>query len=129
LSVAKPVSLAEVARLAAVVAQLHNDQDSTPPKAEVAAATRIACALLASRYPGGTVELRVPPYAAVQLGLGDRGRHTRGTPPNVVETDPISLLLLASGALSWTQARHGHRVRASGTAADLTSLWPLPELS
>ena len=62
------------------------------------------CGLLALRYPGGTVELRVPPFAAVQLGIGDRGRHTRGTPPNVVQLDAATLLRLAGGSLTWDEA-------------------------
>jgi hypothetical protein len=126
--VAKPVSQVEVAKLAAVVAALSRERPNPVPPADLGAATRTACALLAVRFPGGTVELRVPPYAAVQLGLGDRGRHTRGTPPNVVETDPITLLKLASGTLSWADARADHLVQASGIASDLTEVWPLLEL-
>ena len=86
------------------------------------------CALLAARYPGGSVELRVPPFAAVQLGIGERGRHTRGTPPNVVQTDALTLLRLAGGSLSWVDALATHAVRASGVHSDLAALWPLPEL-
>jgi hypothetical protein len=99
------------------------------PKAELAASARTICALLAARFPGGTVELRVPPHAAVQLGFGERGRHTRGTPPNVVQTDAPTLLALAAGILSWPQARELRLVQASGILADLDQIWPLPELS
>ena len=63
----------------------------------VAAATRTLAEILAGQHPGRSVEVRVPPYAAVQCGIGDPGpTHTRGTPPNVVETDPITFLRLAS---------------------------------
>lgn len=83
------------------------------------------CALVTERYPGRDVELRVPPFAAVQLGSGERGAHTRGTPPNVVETDAVTLLRLASGVLAWPDATGAHLVRASGTRSDLARLWPL----
>lgn len=71
------------------------------------------------------MELRVPPYAAVQLAAdGDTGpTHTRGTPPNVVETDPETLLRLAAGSLTWADAVAAHRVRTSGVHADLGSLF------
>ncbi len=110
--------------VAALAAESH--QPSTP---ELADAARTICALLAVRYPGGFVELRVPPYAAVQLGIGDRGRHTRGTPPNVVQTDATTLLRLAGGLLSWGDALSGRLVQASGVHSDLSELWPLPELA
>jgi hypothetical protein len=107
---------------------LRDPEIADPPAAEIAAAVRTVCALLAERFPGGTVELRVPPYAAVQLGIGERGRHTRGTPPNVVQTDPLTVLELADGTLGWAQARESHRVQASGIYAELAALWPLDEL-
>jgi len=106
---------------------------ATPPvelsKADQATTARTICALLAIRFPGGSVELRVPPFAAVQLGIGERGRHTRGTPPNVVQTDADTLLKLAAGALSWDRARELRLVQASGIYAELGQLWPLPELT
>ena len=74
------------------------------------------------------MELRVPPFAAVQLGIGERGRHTRGTLPNVVQTDAGTLLELATGRLSWTDAITARRVQASGIHSDLSELWPLAEL-
>jgi hypothetical protein len=127
--VAKPISPAEVVRLSASVAALAGDPDVHLPAAELAAGSRTVCGLLAVRYPGGTVELRIPPFAAVQLGLGERGRHTRGTPPNVVQTDPVTLLRLAGGQLSWAEATNQHLVSASGVYADLSLLWPIPELA
>ncbi|PFG17271.1 hypothetical protein ATK74_1837 [Propionicimonas paludicola] len=95
---------------------------------DLARAARTTCALLGARYPGGSVEVRVPPVAAVQLGIGERGRHTRGTPPNVVQTDAITLLRLAGGTLGWADALADHLVTASGVHSDLDGLWPLPEL-
>lgn len=119
---------AQVRRLADVVAALAAGAQD-PSAAELADAARTACALLAIRYPGGFVELRVPPYAAVQLGVGERGRHTRGTPPNVVQTDAATLLRLAGGMLAWEDALAAHLVQASGIHSDLSELWPLPELA
>jgi hypothetical protein len=91
------------------------------------AALRIAVRLLAdrlaSRHPGRSVEVRVPPYAAVQCIAGPR--HTRGTPPNVVETDPATFVGLACGFISWEAAAADGRVRASGERSDLRPYLPL----
>jgi len=78
---------------------------------------------LADRAPGRSVELRVPPYTAVQAVAGPR--HTRGTPPNVVETDPVTWLRLATGRLSWVDAVHSGQLTASGDRADLSPYLPL----
>ncbi len=115
-----PDELALLHRVLRTVSEGHE-----PPAADVPLATRIACRLLALRHPGGSVELRVPPLAAVQLGIGERGAHTRGTPPNVVETDAGTLLRLAAGTLSWSDAVGTHRVTASGAHADLAEVFPL----
>jgi hypothetical protein len=112
----------------AAVRALRDPDRENPPASEIAAAVRTVCALLAQKFPGGTVELRVPPYAAVQLGIGERGRHTRGTPPNVVQTDPLTVLALADGTLAWADARQLRQVQASGIYAELAPLWPLDEL-
>jgi uncharacterized protein (TIGR03083 family) len=85
--------------------------------------TRFLAALLAARAPGRCVELRVPPYAAVQCVPGPA--HTRGTPPNVVETDPLTWLDLATGRLDWAVAVASGRVTASGSRADLGAHLPL----
>ena len=85
----------------------------------VAVAVRATLEVLAERAPGRTVEVRVPPYGAVQCIPGPR--HTRGTPPNVVETDPTTWLRLAAGRVPWAAAD----VRASGQRADLTGQLPL----
>jgi hypothetical protein len=80
-------------------------------------------AVLAERAPGGSVEVRVPPYAAVQAVPGVR--HTRGTPPAVVELDAETWISLATGRLSWRDAESDGRVRASGERADLSPFLPL----
>jgi hypothetical protein len=79
--------------------------------------------LLASRVPGRSVEVRVPPFGAVQAVAGPR--HTRGTPPNVVELDPRSWMLLAAGRLDWAAAVTSGSVQASGPRADLSGYLPL----
>ena len=82
--------------------------------------------LLADAHPGRSVEVRIPPYAAVQCGLGDPGpTHTRGTPPNVVETDALTFLRLATGRLSWSDVVAAGKVHASGLRADLSTALPL----
>ncbi len=86
-------------------------------------AVRATLLWLAQQYPGGAVEIRVPPVAAVQAIAGLR--HTRGTPPNVVETDPNTWLALVSGRLTWADARSVGLVRASGTRADLSDVLPI----
>ena len=80
-------------------------------------------AVLAERAPGSSVEVRVPPYAAAQVIPGVR--HTRGTPPAVVETDADTWIALATGDLSWAEAEAQGRVRASGERADLSPYLPL----
>lgn len=90
----------------------------------LAPAVRHTLELFAEEHPGGAVELRVPPFAAVQAIAGTR--HTRGTPPAVVETDAGTWLSLVSGQLSWADAVSDGRVRASGERSDLTDLLPLP---
>ncbi|WP_328447278.1 MULTISPECIES: sterol carrier family protein [unclassified Amycolatopsis] len=94
-----------------------------PARPELAAAVRLSLRALAADAPGRTVEVRVPPFAAVQCVDGPR--HTRGTPPNVIETDPRTWLELATGRLDWTTAVAGGRVSASGSRADLSQWLPL----
>ncbi|MFI6033823.1 sterol carrier family protein [Streptomyces sp. NPDC051315] len=89
----------------------------------LAAATRLLADALAVKAPGGATEVRVPPYAVVQCVEGPR--HTRGTPPNVVETDPLTWVRLATGRLAWKDAVEDAKVSASGERADLTELLPL----
>jgi uncharacterized protein (TIGR03083 family) len=89
----------------------------------LAACTRLLADALAARAPGGATEVRVPPYAVVQCVEGPR--HTRGTPPNVVETDPLTWIRLATGRLDWRTAVEDAKVSASGERADLSGLLPL----
>ena len=97
-----------------------------PSRAILAEAVRLSLRFLAELAPGNSVEVRVPPFAAVQCIAGPR--HTRGTPANVVETNPRTWLELAVGALQWTDAVADGRVIASGTRADLTALLPIVRL-
>ena len=80
-------------------------------------------AVLESRAPGHSVEVRVPPYAAVQVIPGVR--HTRGTPPAVVELDAVTFIALATGATAWVDALASGRVSASGERTDLSAYLPL----
>jgi len=99
-------------------------QAGAPPARPVLrAAVSYTIGLLASRAPGRSVEVRVPPFAAVQCVPGPR--HTRGTPPNVVETDPLTWLDLATGELTWAAAVASGRLRASGQRADISAYLPL----
>ncbi|MEI2713960.1 MAG: sterol carrier family protein [Nocardioides sp.] len=82
-------------------------------------------AVLSERAPGNSVEVRVPPHAAAQVIPGVR--HTRGTPPAVIETDADTWIALATGNLTWAEAVGSGRVRASGERTDLTAYLPLHE--
>ena len=98
-----------------------------PPRAVLGAAVKTSARWLAQQVPGRSVELRVPPHVAVQLVPGPR--HTRGTPPNVVETDAGTWLRLATGAITWADAVADGRVTASGNRADLAVHLPLSPLT
>ncbi|MFG2333648.1 sterol carrier family protein [Streptomyces sp. NPDC048604] len=89
----------------------------------LAACTRLLADALAVKAPGGSVEVRIPPYAVVQCVPGPR--HTRGTPPNVVETDPLTWIRLAAGRADWAAELDAARVSASGERADLAELLPI----
>jgi hypothetical protein len=89
---------------------------------DLKAATKHLAALLVAKAPGASVEVRIPPFAAVQVVAGSR--HTRGTPPAVVEMDPTTWIALGRGRLAWADAT----VRASGERSDLSSLLPLDEV-
>jgi Bacterial SCP ortholog len=95
----------------------------TPEQRELGARVKASLKAFALRTPGRSVELRVPPYAAVQCVPGPR--HTRGTPPNVVETDGATWLALAEGALAWADAVADGRISASGPRSDLSAYLPL----
>lgn len=96
---------------------------STGDRDTVALAVRYLLQVLADASPGNTLEVRVPPYGAVQCVEGPR--HTRGTPPNVIEVDAETWLALATGALGWADALATDRVAASGTRANLEGMLPL----
>jgi hypothetical protein len=99
------------------------DAGGVPDRGVLRDAVRALLAELAGRAPGRSVEVRVPPYGAVQCVAGPR--HTRGTPPNVVETDPVTWILLACGRLGWAEAQARGRVRVSGIRADLSPYLPV----
>lgn len=94
-----------------------------PDRTTTAEAVRTSLRWLAQQHPGKSVEIRVPPFAAVQAvgGLS----HTRGTPPNVVETDAATWIALVTGVTPWADAVADGRITASGTRADLAPLLPL----
>lgn len=89
----------------------------------LALAVRFLLQCATDKRPGRSVELRVPPYGAVQLVEGPR--HTRGTPPNVVEMDAGTWLAVATGRQSWPDAVASGRVHASGVRADLSEMLPV----
>ncbi|WP_183100191.1 sterol carrier family protein [Nocardioides pelophilus] len=113
----RPAAPAEVAEALARVA------GGAPEPADLRLLAKHFLALLEERAPGRSVEVRVPPYAAVQVIPGVR--HTRGTPPAVIETDPATWIALATGELGWADAVHSGRVHASGERTDLSPYLPL----
>jgi hypothetical protein len=119
----RSVDPSELRAAVATVASWLGGQGQEPPRPALAAAVRLSLRTLEQVAPGRSVEVRVPPFAAVQCVAGPR--HTRGTPPNVVETDPRTWLELATGRLDWSAALAEGRVSASGARADLSGLLPL----
>ena len=110
------------ASVAAVLAAL--DAGADPQRAALRAAVQYLLRLLAEQAPGRAVEVRVPPHAAIQCVPGPR--HTRGTPPNVAETDAGTWIMLATGRMAWAAAVGSGAMRASGPRADLSAYLPLP---
>lgn len=110
---------------AAVRRQLAAAADGDPrgDRVDAALATRWLLQVLSDTAPGNTLEVRVPPHGAAQVVEGPR--HTRGTPPNVIEMDAATWLHVATGALTWGAALAGHRASASGQRADLGGIVPL----
>ena len=104
-------------------AALARVRAGAPDKGDLRLLTKHYLALLETRAPGRSVEVRVPPYAAVQVVEGVR--HTRGTPPAVVETDAETWIALATGELAWADALRSARATASGERTDLTPYLPL----
>ena len=99
------------------------DAGEEPAREALQIAVRHLLQLLAVRHPGHALEVRVPPIAAVQCLDGPR--HTRGTPPNVIETDPLTWVRLATGRLDWAAAVAAAAVQASGARADLGDYLPI----
>lgn len=115
------------AAVAAVAAWLHDDSAPPPDRTELAEAVRTTARTLAAVAPGAAVELRVPPFVAVQCIAGLT--HTRGNPPNVVETDPRTWLLLATGLASVAEAAANGALRMSGSrAVEIAEALPLVTL-
>ncbi|MEU0540055.1 sterol carrier family protein [Nocardia sp. NPDC005978] len=116
------VDPAEVrAAVEAVGEWLRDETAAAPGRKELGAAVRGTARALAADAPGGSVEVRVPPYVAVQCIEGLR--HTRGTPPNVVETDARTWLLLATGLLAFDDALDSGALTASGSRAGDIARW------
>ncbi|MFD1932162.1 MULTISPECIES: sterol carrier family protein [Nonomuraea] len=116
-----PASALVDACVAAVMAAY--DKGLKPEREAGRFAVRHLLDRLVEKAPGRTVEVRVPPYAAVQCVEGPR--HTRGTPPNVIETDPRTWLQLAVGRITWSEAMAKGAVHASGARADLSGHLPV----
>lgn len=96
-----------------------------PERSALRAAVKESLTCLAAAAPGHSVEVRVPPWGAVQCVSGPR--HGRGTPPAVVETDARTWLALVEGLLTWEDAVADGRLTASGTrAGEIARLLPLP---
>ena len=115
---------ATLAAVRAVAPWLRDATEPAPARAAIAAAVRLTTRTLAGLAPGASVEVRVPPFAAIQCISGPR--HTRGTPPNVVETDARTWLLLATGLLDLTGAAADGALRLSGSrVGELAALLPL----
>jgi len=111
---------ADPADVAAALARIRSGE---PDRTDLRLLTKHFLAVLEERAPGHSVEVRVPPYAAVQVIPGVR--HTRGTPPAVIETDASTWIQLATGELAWVDAEVAGRLRASGERADLGPYLPL----
>ncbi|WOH17955.1 sterol carrier family protein [Paenarthrobacter sp. GOM3] len=94
-----------------------------PSRALIATAVRYSLEEVTARAPGNSVEVRVPPFGVTQCVEGPR--HTRGTPPNVIECDAATWLALVTGRISWGEAVSSHKVTASGLRANLSELLPL----
>ncbi len=112
----------------AIADWLRDETQPAPDREGLATAVRLTARTLAAVAPGQSVEVRIPPLAAVQCISGPR--HTRGTPPNVVETDPRTWLLLATGMLSFAATKSTGAVSLSGSRAGEIEHWlPLFDVS
>lgn len=109
------------AAVSAVVDWLRDDSVAAPGRAALAEAVRLTARTVANLAPGASVEVRVPPFVAVQCIAGPT--HTRGNPPNVVETDPRTWLLVATGLLPFADAAASGALRLSGARAPELANW------
>ena len=114
------------AAVSAIAGWLRDESGPGPARAELAEAVRLTARTLAAVAPGSSVEVRVPPFVAVQCISGPA--HRRGNPPNVVETDPRTWLLLATGLLDVADAAESGALRLSGGRAGEVADW-LPLVS
>lgn len=101
----------------------NSTPDAPLPRAALATAVRYSLEEVTARAPGNSVEVRVPPFGVTQCVEGPR--HTRGTPPNVIECDAATWLAMVTGQLAWADAVAAGKVAASGLRADLSALLPL----
>ncbi|MGB9306562.1 MAG: sterol carrier family protein [Mycobacterium sp.] len=116
------------AAVLAVADWLRDDTRPAPDRATLGTAVRLTARTLAELAPGASVEVRIPPFVAVQCVAGPR--HTRGTPPNVVETEPRTWLLLATGMVSLAEAQAAGAVSLSGSRTGEIEHWlPLFDVS
>jgi hypothetical protein len=123
--VSRPPDPIAVRRAVEAVAEwLRDEAAPTPDRSVLGEAVRVTARALAAAAPGSSVEVRVPPFVAVQCISGPR--HTRGTPPNVVETDARTWLLLATGLAAFDGAADSGRLTVSGArASDISAWFPL----
>ncbi|WP_460765531.1 sterol carrier family protein [Mariniluteicoccus flavus] len=119
------VTAIELLIIADDLAEALPDRSMERARGATADAVRALAEVVAHRHPGRSIELRVPPFAAVQCGTGDDPTHTRGTPPNVVEFDPVAFLRLAHGRGRFGDEVARGAVTASGTRSDLTDWFPI----
>lgn len=111
----------------AIADWLRDDNRPAPERSAIADAVRLTARTLAATAPGASVEVRVPPFVAVQCISGPK--HTRGNPPNVVETDPRTWLLLATGLSTVADATSGGQLKMSGSrAAEIAAILPVVPL-
>jgi hypothetical protein len=122
----QPISAEELRAAVDPVRPWLAGEGEQPSRAVLGAAVKTTARWLAQQVPGRSVELRVPPHVAVQCVPGPR--HTRGTPPNVIETDAATWLRLATGHVTWADAVAEGKVTASGNRADLSGHLPVRPL-
>jgi hypothetical protein len=114
--------------VSALAEWLRDDSAAAPDRAAMAEAVRLTARTLAAMAPGASVEVRIPPFVAVQCISGPR--HTRGNPPNVIETDPRTWLLMATGLTTFADAAASGALSSSGSRAEeIAGLFPVVDLT